>query len=200
MCPATHAAIQSSVAVSSNMCAATHQQHSNTVCVQYHSMYPDKHTYNFGTASPVCNGQLSIEHYMHKPSLSLRLPVDADSKKKKKKKTQKTCVMQEYSSSSNVSEARHCLHKLAVPFFHHEVVKQALLRMMEDEQTQPALVQLLRQLSSSGDLSDSQMSRVRSSSMHIRLCGSFMHSVFRSFLCSSCIQTWHPIASGMYNS
>ncbi|DBB15681.1 TPA: hypothetical protein ACH3X3_003889 [Trebouxia sp. C0006] len=67
--------------------------------------------------------------------------------------------LQEYLSSSNVSEARHCLHKLAVPFFHHEVVKQALLRMMEGEQTQPALVQLLRQLSSSGDLSDSQMSR-----------------------------------------
>ncbi|KAA6420824.1 MAG: hypothetical protein FRX49_09213 [Trebouxia sp. A1-2] len=65
----------------------------------------------------------------------------------------------EYVSSSNVSEARHCLHKLAVPFFHHEVVKQALLRMMEDEQTQPALVQLLRQLSSSGDLRDSQISR-----------------------------------------
>lgn len=70
-----------------------------------------------------------------------------------------TKCLQEYLSSSNVSEARHCLHKLAVPFFHHEVVKQALLRMMEDEQTQPALVQLLRQLSSSGDLSDSQMSR-----------------------------------------
>lgn len=70
-----------------------------------------------------------------------------------------TKCLQEYLSSSNVSEARHCLHKLAVPFFHHEVVKQALLRTMEDEQTQPALVQLLRQLSSSGDLSDSQMSR-----------------------------------------
>ncbi len=106
--------------------------------------------------------------------------------------------MQEYSSSGNVSEARHCLHKLAVPFFHHEVVKQALLRMMEDEQTQPALVQLLRQLSSSGDLSDSQMSRVRSLSMHIGLCGPFMQiSAFDSLLCSSYIQTWHPIASGV---
>lgn len=33
-----------------------------------------------------------------------------------------TSIMQEYLSSSNVSEARHCLHKLAVPFFNHEVV------------------------------------------------------------------------------
>lgn len=68
--------------------------------------------------------------------------------------------MQEYLSSNNVSEARHCLRKLAVPFFHHEVVKQALMRMMEDTQTEASLTQLLRQLSSSGDLSDSQMSRV----------------------------------------
>lgn len=67
--------------------------------------------------------------------------------------------LQEYLSSNNVSEARLCLRKLAVPFFHHEVVKQALLRMMEDTQTDSSLVQLLKQLSSSGDLSDSQISR-----------------------------------------
>ena len=107
--------------------------------------------------------------------------------------------MQEYLSSSNVSEARHCLHKLAVPFFHHEVVKQALLRMMEDEQTQPALVQLLRQLSSSGDLSDSQMSRVRSLRMYIHLFGLFVHSVFRSVVRLSYMQMWHPIALGVFS-
>ena len=106
--------------------------------------------------------------------------------------------MQEYLSSSNVSEARHCLHKLAMPFFHHEVVKQALLRMMEDEQTQSALVQLLRQLSSSGDLSDSQMSRVRSLRMYIHLFGLFVHSVFRSVVCLSYMQSWHPIALGVF--
>ncbi len=77
------------------------------------------------------------------------------------KQQQAYCVLQEYLSSNNVSETRHCLHKLAVPFFHHEVVKQALLGMMEDTQTEACLVQLLKQLSSSGDLSNSQMSRVR---------------------------------------
>ena len=71
--------------------------------------------------------------------------------------------MQEYLSSKDVSEARHCLRKLAVPFFHHEVVKQALLRCMEEEEdssNEQSLVQLLKQLSSTGDISDSQMARV----------------------------------------
>lgn len=73
--------------------------------------------------------------------------------------------MQEYLSSKDVSEARHCLRKLAVPFFHHEVVKQALLRCMEEEEdssNEESLVQLLKQLSSTGDISDSQMARVNS--------------------------------------
>ena len=62
-----------------------------------------------------------------------------------------------------MSEARHCLRKLAVPFFHHEVVKQALLRCMEEEEdssNEESLVKLLKQLSSTGDISDSQMARV----------------------------------------
>lgn len=72
--------------------------------------------------------------------------------------------MQEYLSSKDVSEARHCLRKLAVPFFHHEVVKQALLRCMEEEEdssNEDTLVQLLKQLSSTGDISASQMARVK---------------------------------------
>lgn len=63
-----------------------------------------------------------------------------------------------------MTEARLCLRKLAVPFFHHEVVKQALLRMMEvDEAKEQSLVQLLKQLSSTGEVSESQMARVSSS-------------------------------------
>lgn len=77
--------------------------------------------------------------------------------------TTSTWLVQEYLSSKDVSEARHCLRKLAVPFFHHEVVKQALLRCVEEEEqstNQESLVQLLKQLSSTGDISDSQMARV----------------------------------------
>ena len=71
--------------------------------------------------------------------------------------------MQEYVSSKDVSEARHCLRKLAVPFFHHEIVKQALLRCMEEEEdssNEESLVQLLKQLASTGDISESQMAKV----------------------------------------
>ena len=74
-----------------------------------------------------------------------------------------TWFLQEYLSSKDVSEARHCLRKLAVPFFHHEVVKQALLCCMEEEEhssNEESLVQLLKQLSSTGDISNSQMARV----------------------------------------
>ena len=71
--------------------------------------------------------------------------------------------VQEYLSSKDVSEARHCLRKLAVPFFHHEVVKQALLRCMEEEEESSigeSLVHLLKELVSTGDISHSQMARV----------------------------------------
>ena len=73
------------------------------------------------------------------------------------------CLLQEYLSSKDVSEARHCLRKLAVPFFHHEVVKQALLRCMEEEEESSigdSLVRLLKELASTGDISHSQMARV----------------------------------------
>ncbi|KAL3152918.1 hypothetical protein ABBQ38_012224 [Trebouxia sp. C0009 RCD-2024] len=73
-----------------------------------------------------------------------------------------TSCLQEYLSSKDVSEARHCLRKLAVPFFHHEVVKQALLRCMEEEEESSigeSLVRLLKELASTGDISHSQMAR-----------------------------------------
>lgn len=34
-------------------------------------------------------------------------------------------LLSEYQASRDVGEARRCLHSLAVPFFHHELVKQA---------------------------------------------------------------------------
>ena len=63
--------------------------------------------------------------------------------------------------SKDVQESRHCLHKLAVPFFHHELVKQALLLVLEDSSKEGSLLELLKQLNASGDISDSQISRVR---------------------------------------
>lgn len=81
--------------------------------------------------------------------------------------------VQEYLSSKDVSEARHCLRKLAVPFFHHEVVKQALLRCMEEEEESTigdSLVHLLKELVSTGDISHSQMARVSPSCCALWSC------------------------------
>lgn len=83
--------------------------------------------------------------------------------------------VQEYLSSKDVSEARHCLRKLAVPFFHHEVVKQALLRCMEEEEEEEStigdsLVHLLKELVSTGDISHSQMARVSPSCCALWSC------------------------------
>ena len=68
--------------------------------------------------------------------------------------------MQEYVSSKDVSESRHCPCQLAVPFFHHEFVKQASLSCMEEKEDSSNEVQLLKQLASTGDISKSHMAKV----------------------------------------
>ena len=63
--------------------------------------------------------------------------------------------------SHDVAEARSCLRELAVPFFHHELVKQALLAAMEEPATAPTLLGLLRALADSADISALQMQKAR---------------------------------------
>jgi len=60
-----------------------------------------------------------------------------------------------------VGEARSCLRALAVPFFHHELVKQALLAAMEEPAAAPALLGLLKALADSADVSALQMQKAR---------------------------------------
>ena len=61
-----------------------------------------------------------------------------------------------------MGEVRRLLLDLAVPFFHHELVKQALLAGLEaaDAKGLEPTLRLLRELSDSGDLSTSQMAKV----------------------------------------
>ncbi|KAK9864764.1 hypothetical protein WJX84_007393 [Apatococcus fuscideae] len=68
-------------------------------------------------------------------------------------------MLQEYIGSQDISEAAQCLHKLAVPFYHHEVVKQSLLIAIASPQQKAAILRLLSSLSSSGQISTSQLSR-----------------------------------------
>ena len=60
-----------------------------------------------------------------------------------------------------MAEARSCLRSLAVPFFHHELVKQALLAAMEESAAAPTLLGLLKALSESADITALQMQKVR---------------------------------------
>ena len=63
--------------------------------------------------------------------------------------------------SKDIAEVRRCLHSLAMPFFHHEAVKQALLMALDDPAKQDPVLQMLGQLADSSDISGSQMLRVR---------------------------------------
>ncbi len=68
---------------------------------------------------------------------------------------------QEAKLSHDVGEARLCLRALAVPFFHHELVKQALLAAMEEPAAAPTLLGLLKALADSADVSALQMQKAR---------------------------------------
>lgn len=71
-----------------------------------------------------------------------------------------TGAVQEAVSSEDVGEARLCLRSLAVPFFHHQLVKQALLMAMENATAAEPLLELLKSLAGSGDISPLQMQKV----------------------------------------
>jgi len=65
----------------------------------------------------------------------------------------------EFKESKDVSEARKCLIGLGVPFYHHELVKQAIHLGMEDVPNQEPMLDLLAKLAASGDINQTQMSK-----------------------------------------
>ncbi|PRW57868.1 programmed cell death 4-like isoform B [Chlorella sorokiniana] len=67
-------------------------------------------------------------------------------------------MLQEYAASGDKEEVRRILRDLAVPFFHHEFVKQALLLGMDAPSQEPFLG-LLGLLSDTAEVSTSQMSK-----------------------------------------
>ncbi|GAB4818113.1 hypothetical protein N2152v2_005159 [Parachlorella kessleri] len=67
-------------------------------------------------------------------------------------------MLQEYRSSGDTGEVYRLLQGLAVPFFHHEFVKQALLMAMDAEDAQQ-FQRLLAHLVDAGELTTSQTSK-----------------------------------------
>ncbi|KAA8540729.1 hypothetical protein F0562_024352 [Nyssa sinensis] len=66
-------------------------------------------------------------------------------------------LLREYVESGDTSEACRCIRELGVSFFHHEVVKRALVLSMEIRTAEPLIMKLLKEAAEEGLISSSQM-------------------------------------------
>lgn len=67
--------------------------------------------------------------------------------------------LKEYVVSGDKKEAFRCIKDLKVPFFHHEIVKRALIMAMEKRQAETPLLDLLKEAAGEGFINTSQMSK-----------------------------------------
>jgi hypothetical protein len=74
-----------------------------------------------------------------------------------KKKIQN--ILREYIESGDTDEAFRCIRELGLPFFHHEVVKRALIFGMENPSSQPLILKLLKESTAGGLISSNQVSK-----------------------------------------
>ncbi|KAJ6761398.1 PROGRAMMED CELL DEATH 4 [Salix koriyanagi] len=68
-------------------------------------------------------------------------------------------LLREYVESGDAFEACRCIRELGVSFFHHEVVKRALVLAMEIRTAEPPIWKLLKEASEEGLISSSQMAK-----------------------------------------
>lgn len=66
-------------------------------------------------------------------------------------------LLREYVESGDTNEACRCIRELGVSFFHHEVVKRALVLAMEKRTAEPLIFKLLKEAAEEGLISSSQM-------------------------------------------
>lgn len=66
-------------------------------------------------------------------------------------------LLREYVESGDTIEACRCIRELGVSFFHHEVVKRALVLAMEIRTAEPLILKLLKEAAEEGLISSSQM-------------------------------------------
>ncbi|XP_028763956.1 uncharacterized protein LOC114722168 [Neltuma alba] len=65
----------------------------------------------------------------------------------------------EYVTSGDKKEAFRCIKDLKVPFYHHEIVKRALIMAMERRQAEGPLLDLLKEAAEEGFINSSQTSK-----------------------------------------
>ncbi|XP_068321655.1 MA3 DOMAIN-CONTAINING TRANSLATION REGULATORY FACTOR 2-like [Pyrus communis] len=68
-------------------------------------------------------------------------------------------LLREYVVSGDKTEACRCIKDLKVPFFHHEIVKRALVMAMERRQAEGHLLNLLKEAAEEGLINSSQVSK-----------------------------------------
>ncbi|CAM8932238.1 unnamed protein product [Rhodiola kirilowii] len=66
-------------------------------------------------------------------------------------------LLKEYIENGDTSEACRCIRELSVPFYHHEVVKRALILAMEVQTAESLILKLLIEAAEEGLISSSQM-------------------------------------------
>ncbi|ONK77668.1 uncharacterized protein A4U43_C02F9210 [Asparagus officinalis] len=66
-------------------------------------------------------------------------------------------LLKEYIENGDTAEACRCIRELGVSFFHHEVVKRALVLAMESPTSEQLISKLLKEASEEGLISSSQM-------------------------------------------
>lgn len=68
-------------------------------------------------------------------------------------------LLREYVESGDTVEACRCIRELGVSFFHHEVVKRALVIAMDIQAAEPLIMKLLKEAADEGLISTSQMTK-----------------------------------------
>lgn len=68
-------------------------------------------------------------------------------------------LLVEYTVSGDVKEACRCIKDLKVPFFHHEIIKRALIMAMERRHAEDRLLDLLKAAAEEGLINSSQISK-----------------------------------------
>ncbi|KAL1203971.1 MA3 DOMAIN-CONTAINING TRANSLATION REGULATORY FACTOR 1 [Cardamine amara subsp. amara] len=66
-------------------------------------------------------------------------------------------ILKEYVENGETQEACRCIRELGVSFFHHEVVKRALVLAMESQTSESLILKLLSEAAEEGLISSSQM-------------------------------------------
>ncbi len=99
-------------------------------------------------------------------------------------------ILAEYKDSHDIEEASKCVQKLEANYYHHELVKRAIVMTMDGpEETRRRTLQLLEHLAKKGQISQTQMvmgfERVRESLNDLRLDTPNAADVFAYFVANA---------------